>query len=97
MMFNEVGGLIGGVPARLSVGPSAATNISLVHTLFMAVQPSFDLHHEEPRKRNELGGLQRSFRPKNYPNWPGYSSFIAVNSNRLVPFPKNHQRQEETL
>ena len=36
MTFDEVG-----APARLSGGP-LATNIPVVHTLFMAIQPTFD-------------------------------------------------------
>ena len=38
---------------HLSNGPSAATNSPVVHTVLMAVQPSFDLVPEEPRKRYE--------------------------------------------
>ena len=51
MTFDEVG-----VPARLSGGPSPATNIPVVHTLLMAIQSSFDLEPEEPRKRHEKNG-----------------------------------------
>ena len=40
-----------GAPARLSGGPSPATNIPVVHTLLMAIQSTFDLEPEEPRKR----------------------------------------------
>ena len=40
------------------VGPSAPTNIPVVHTLLMAVQPTFDLEPEEPQKGiKSLGGL----------------------------------------
>ena len=46
MTFEEVG-----APARLSGGPSPATNIPVVHTLLMAIQSSFCLEPEEPRKR----------------------------------------------
>ena len=46
MTFDEVG-----APARLSGGPSPAANIPVVHTLLMAIQPTFDLEPEEPRKR----------------------------------------------
>ena len=49
MTFDEVG-----APARLSGSPSSATNIPVVHTLLMAIQPTFDLEPEEPRKRGEL-------------------------------------------
>ena len=48
MTFDEVG-----APVRLSGGPSPATNIPVVHTLLMAIQSSFDLEPEEPRKRYE--------------------------------------------
>ena len=48
MTFDEVGALSG--------GPSAATNIPVVHTLLMAVQPTFDLEPKEPRKRYEKNG-----------------------------------------
>ena len=41
MTFDEVG-----APARLSGGPSPATNIPVVHTLLMAIQSSFDLEPE---------------------------------------------------
>ena len=41
MAFDEVG-----APARLSGGPSPATNIPVVHTLLMAIQSSFDLEPE---------------------------------------------------
>ena len=42
MRFDEVG-----PPARLSGRPSAATNIPVVHTLLMAVQPTFDLEQKK--------------------------------------------------
>ena len=42
-----------GAPARLSGGPSPATNIPVVHTLLMEIQSTFDL---EPRKRYEKNG-----------------------------------------
>ena len=51
MTFDEVG-----APARLSGGPSAATNIPVVHTLLMATQSTSDLESEEPKKRNEKNG-----------------------------------------
>ena len=51
MTFDEVG-----ATARLSGGPSAATNIPVVHTLLMAIQSTFDLEPEEPRKWNEKNG-----------------------------------------
>ena len=41
--FDEVG----------AGGPSPATNIPVVHTLLMAIQLTFDLEPEEPRKRYE--------------------------------------------
>ena len=44
MTFDEVG-----APARLSGGPSPATNIPVVHTLLMEIQSTFDLEPEEPR------------------------------------------------
>ena len=65
MTFDEVG-----APARLSGGPSAATNIPVVHTLLMAIQSTFDLEPKVPQKRYEkIGRLQRSFSSKNRPNW----------------------------
>ena len=39
-----------------SGGPSPATNIPVVHTLLMAIQSTFDLEPEEPRKRYEKNG-----------------------------------------
>ena len=48
MTFDEVG-----APARLSGGPSPATNIPVVHTLLMAIQLTFDLELDKPRKRYE--------------------------------------------
>ena len=51
MTFDEVG-----APARLSGGLSPATNIPVVHTLLMAIQSTFDLEPEEPRKRYEENG-----------------------------------------
>ena len=48
MTFDEVG-----APARLSGGPSQATNIPVVHTLLMAIQSTFDLEPEKPQKRYE--------------------------------------------
>ena len=44
------------VPVHLSGGPSAATNIPVVHTLLMAIQSTFDLEPEEPRKGYEKIG-----------------------------------------
>ena len=49
--FDEVG-----APARLSGGPSPATNIPVIHTLLMAIQSTFDLEPEEPWKRYEKNG-----------------------------------------
>ena len=51
MTFDEVG-----APARLSGGPSPATNIPVVHTLLMAIQSTIDLESEKPRKRYEKNG-----------------------------------------
>ena len=45
MTFDEVG-----APSRLSGGPSPATNIPVVHTLFMAIQSTFDLEPESLKK-----------------------------------------------
>ena len=50
MTFDEVG-----APARLSGGPSPATNSPVVHTLLMAIQSTFDLEPDEPPKRYENG------------------------------------------
>ena len=51
MTFDEVGG-----PALLSGGTSPATNIPVVHTLLMAIQLTFDLEPEEPRRWYEKNG-----------------------------------------
>ena len=55
--------------ASLSGGPSPATNIPVIHTLFMAIQSTFDLEPMEPRKRYEKNGrvtaiilVQKSFK-----------------------------------
>ena len=55
MTFDEVG-----APARLSGGPSQATNVPVVHTLLMAIQSTFDLEPEEPLKKGmrRMGRLQ---------------------------------------
>ena len=78
MTFDEVG-----APARLSGGPSPATNIPVVHTLLMAIQSTFDLEPEEPRKRYEKNGrvtaiifVQKS--SKSRPNRPSSSSIRAI-------------------
>ena len=72
MTFDEVG-----APARLSGGPSPATNIPVVHTLLMPIQLTFDLEPEEPRKgMRRTGGLQRS--SKNRPNRSSSSSIRAI-------------------
>ena len=57
MTFDEVG-----APARLSGGPSPATNIPVVHTLLMAIQSTFDLKPERSlgKGMRRTGGLQRS-------------------------------------
>ena len=61
MTFDEVG-----APVRLSGGPSPATNIPVVHTLLMAIQSTFDLEREEPRKKvqEEREGYSDHSRPK---------------------------------
>ena len=51
MTFDEVG-----APARLSGGPSTATNILVVHTLLMEIELTFDLESKEPRRRYERNG-----------------------------------------
>ena len=64
---------------RLSGGPSTTTNIPVVHTLFIAIQSTFDLDPEEPRKGiRRTGGLQQLFSSKNRPNWPSSSSIRAI-------------------
>ena len=74
MTFDEVG-----APARLSGGPSPATNIPVVHTLLMAIQSTFDLEPEELGKgMRRTGGLQRSSSSKNRPNRPSSSSIRAI-------------------
>ena len=50
MTVDEVG------TARLSGGPSPATNIPVVHTLLMAIQSTPDLEPKESRKRHEKNG-----------------------------------------
>ena len=45
MTFDGVG-----APVGSSGGPSVATNIPVVHTLLMAIQSTFDLEPEKPRK-----------------------------------------------
>ena len=72
MIFDEVG-----APARLSGGPSPATNIPVVHTLLMAIQSTVDIEPKEPQKRR-TGRLQRSSSSKNRPNWPSSSSARAI-------------------
>ena len=52
MTFDEVG-----APARLSGGPSPATNIPVVHTLLVAIQSTSYVESEEPRKRYEKNGM----------------------------------------
>ena len=74
MTFDEVG-----APARLSGGPSPATNIPVVHTLLTAIQSTFDLEHEETEKGTRItGGLQQSSSSKNCPNRPSSSSVRAI-------------------
>ena len=51
MTFDEVG-----APACSFGWPSPATNIPAVHTLLMAIQSTFDLEPEKPRKRYEKNG-----------------------------------------
>ena len=86
MTFDEVG-----APARLSGGPSPATNIPVVHTLLMAIQSSFDLEPEEPRKRYEKNGrvtaiilVQKSSKSRG-PVVQALEQFsrMQVNANRL--------------
>ena len=48
MTFDEVGAQM-----HLSGGPSPATNIPVVH---MAIESTFDLEPEEPRKKYEKNG-----------------------------------------
>ena len=56
-----------GAPARLSGRPpSAATNIPLVHTLLMAIQPTCPRSLKKGMRR--MGGLQLSVLSKNRPN-----------------------------
>ena len=69
MTFEEVG-----APARLSGGPSPATNIPVVHT--SPIQSSFCLEPEEPQKRYKKN--ERSFSSKNRPNQPSSSSVSAI-------------------
>ena len=85
MTFDEVG-----APARLSGGPSPATNIPVVHTLLIAIQSTFDLEQEEPRKRYEKNGGSYSnhLRPKIIQIGPVVQTLeqfsrCKVNANRL--------------
>ena len=87
MTFDKVG-----APVYLSGRPSMAINIPVVHTLLIAVQPTFNLEPEGTQLRYEkigrvtaiekgmrkLGGLQRSFSSKNCPNWPSSSSVVIA-------------------
>ena len=74
MTFDEVG-----APARLSGGPSPATNIPVVHTLLMAIQSTFDLEPEEPRKRYEKNGkVTAIIFIQTRPNQPSGSSARAI-------------------
>ena len=70
MTFDEVG-----APARLSGGPSPATNFPVVHTLHMAIVSTFDLEPEEPRERYEKNGRVTAIilvqNSKNRPNRSG--------------------------
>ena len=65
-MVDEVG-----APARLCGGPSPATNIPVVHTLLTAIQSTFDLEPEEPRKRYEK-------------NWKVTAIILVQKSSKLV-------------
>ena len=74
MTFDEVG-----APARLSGGPSPATNIPVVHTLLMAIQSTSDLEPEEPLKRYEKNGrVTAIILVQNRPNRPSSSSVRAI-------------------
>ena len=74
MTFDEVG-----APARLSGGPSPATNIPVVHTLLMAIQSTFDLEPEEPRKRYEKNRrVTAIILVQNRPNRPSSTSVRAI-------------------
>ena len=75
MTFDEVG-----ATARLSGGPSPATNIPVVHTLLMAIQSTFDLEPEEPWERYEMNGWVTVIISwsKNRPNRPSSSSVRAI-------------------
>ena len=69
MTFDEVG-----APARLSGGPSPATNIPVVHTLLMAIQSLRSLK----KGMRRTGGLWRSSSSKNRHNRPSSSSVRAI-------------------
>ena len=74
MTFDEEG-----APARLSGGPSPATNIPVVHTLLLAIQPTSDLEPGSLGKgMRRTGWLQRSSSSKNRPNRPSSSSVRAI-------------------
>ena len=74
MTFDEVG-----APARLSGVPSPATNISVVHYSLIAIQSTFDLEPEEPRKRYEKNGrVMAIIFVQNRPNRPSSSSVRAI-------------------
>ena len=71
MTFGEVG-----APARLSGGPSPATNIPVVHTLLTAIQSTFDLEPEQPQKKVREQREGYSDHPR--PNRPSSSSIRAI-------------------
>ena len=83
MTFDEVG-----APARLSGGPSPATNLPVVHILLMAIQLTFDLEAEEPRKRYEKNGRV-------------YTAIILVQNGPVVQaleqFSRMQSEREQTL
>ena len=83
MTFDEAG-----APVRLSGGPSLATNIPVVHTLLMAIQSTFDLEPEEPRKEEREG----------YSNHPHPKTVqIGPVVQALEQFSRMQSEREQTL
>ena len=72
-------------------GPFAAANIPVVHTLHMAIMPTFDEEPEEPQERDEMIGRNTAYHylPK----------IIRIGSvvQALMQFFHMHDQLEQTL
>ena len=86
MTFDEVG-----APARLSGGPSPGTNIPVVHTLLMAIQSTFDLETEEPRKRYDKN--RRGYSDHPHPKIVQIGPVVQA----LQQFSRMQSEREQTL